>query len=347
MSRNAMAIVASLLFAVLAVSLVVIPVPYVSRRPGLTIDVLASAEKGPVIEITDVPTFETTGKLLMTTVTTTRVDATIGLPEAIIRYLDSDSEAMPRDVIYPPGKTVDQIQDDAVRSMGDSRVDATVAALRAASLQVEDLPRVAAVSLSGPSADKLLPDDLILTVNDQPVTSRNAVRDLIEMHAVGDTVVLNVLRDGAETSVAIVLGQSTTEPRRPVLGVELVPGFRFTPQVTFGVDQGVTGPSAGLVFALGIYDRITEGDLVGGDVIAGTGTIDPEGVVGPIGGIREKVKGAERDGATIFLLPERNCLDVEGVETSLTLVSVNTLRDAISALQHINEGNTAEVPTCG
>lgn len=347
MSRNAMAIVSSLMFAILAASLVLLPVPYVARRPGQTIDVLASTDKGPVIDITDVPTFETTGKLLMTTVSTTRVDATLSLPEAIFVHLGDDTEAMPREVIYPPGKSAEQVEDDAVRSMGDSRLDATVAALRAASVQVEDLPRVAAISLSGPSADKLQPDDLILTVNDQPVSSRNAVRDIVDLHAVGDTVVLSVLREGAETSVAIVLGQSSTEPRRPVLGVELVPGYRFTPRVTFGVDQAVTGSSAGLIFALGIYDRITDGDLVGGNVIAGTGTIDPEGVVGPIGGVREKVKGAERDGATIFLLPERNCSDLEGVDTPLTLVSVSTLRDAISALQHIFEGNTAEVPTCG
>lgn len=347
MSRNAMAIVSSLLFAILAVSLVLIPVPYVARRPGQTIDVLANTDKGPVIEVTDVATFDVTGELLMTTVSTTRVDSTLSLPEAVFASLAADSDVMPRDVIYPPGKSSEQVEDDAVRSMDDSRTDATVAALRAASMQVDELPRVSAVSLSGASADKLKPDDLILAVNAQSVSSRNDVREVVDRYRVGDTVVLTVLRDGAELDVAIVLGQSSTEPQRPVLGIELVPGFRYTPRVTFGIDPAVTGPSAGLVFALGIYDRITEGDLVAGEVVAGTGTIDPQGRVGAIGGAREKILGAERDGASVFLLPESNCVDVEGLETPLTVVKVSTLRDAISALQQINEGKTSEVPTCG
>lgn len=347
MSRNAMAIVSSLLFAILAALLVLIPVPYVARRPGQTIDVLASSDKGPVIDVSEVPTFDTSGHLLMTTVSTTRVDSTLSLPEAIFVYLGSDSEAMPRDVIYPPGKTNEQVETESARSMVDSRTRATVAALRAATIQVEDKPMVTAVSISGPSADVLQPGDLILQVNGQPVSDREEVRQVIGQNDVGQVVTLQISRGGEELTVEITLAASTTEADRPVMGVDIGPGYRYTPRVTFGVDPSVTGPSAGLVFALGIYDRITEGDLIQDEVVAGTGTIDAEGSVGNIGGAREKIKGAERDGASIFLLPEGNCPDVEGIKTSLTLVKVATLRDAISALQLINEGNTAEVPTCG
>ena len=105
---------------------------------------------------------------------------------------------------------------------------------------------------------------------------------------------------------------------------------------------------AGLVFALAVYSKIDESNLLGDDVIAGTGSMDPDGNVGRIGGVREKIAGAEEDGASVFLLPEGNCDDVGGLPTTMRLVPVSTLTDAIKALQKINEGNSyAEVPTCG
>ena len=158
MSRNAVAIVSSLLFVFLAALLVVIPVPYVAWRPGQTVDVLAASEEGAqVIEVSGLPTFDTTGQLLMTTVSTTRVDSTLSLPEAVFVFMANDSDAMPREVIYPPGKTSSQVQSEAVAMMDKSRINATVAALRAAGVAVSELPRVESVVLSGPSADRLQP----------------------------------------------------------------------------------------------------------------------------------------------------------------------------------------------
>ncbi|NHB85925.1 PDZ domain-containing protein [Tessaracoccus sp. HDW20] len=341
-----MAIVSSLLFALLAVSLVVVPVPYVARRPGQTIDVLGAAEGAPVIEVTDAPTFETSGRLLMTTVSTTRFDASLSLPEAIFVHFGGDSDAMPRDVIYPPGKTSEQVESDAVAMMDSSRNDATVAALRAAVIPVTDMPRVELVSLSGPAADILQPGDLIESLDGQAVATVKDIDAILALHLPGDEVVYDVLRDGKQMSAAITLKASETDPSRVSDGIAIGTGYRFTPRVTFGVDPAVTGPSAGLIFALGIYDKITDGDLVGGEVVAGTGTIDPrEG-----GRHRRRPRedqGAERDKATVFLVPDRNCADIGDLDTSVKLVKVATLKDAISALQLINEGNTSEVPTCG
>lgn len=347
MSRNALAIVSSLLFAALAAALVLIPAPYVAWRPGQTLDVLASTDRGPVIDVTGLQTFDAVGSLLMTTVSTTRVDSTLSLPEAIYVFLDPSSDAMPREVIYPPGKTNEQVQSEAVASMDTSRNNATVAALRADGVKVTELPRVASVTMSGPSADKLQPGDLITAVDTLPVASRDEVTAQISTHDVGDAIVFTVLRDGSELTVSVTSDASATDPRQPIVGISVDTGYRFDPTVTFNVDASVTGPSAGLVFALGIYDHITDGQLVAGRVVAGTGTMDPNGRVGRIGGIREKIKGAERDGATVFLVPEGNCADIGDLNTPLTLVSVATLKDAISALQLINEGNTAEVPVCG
>lgn len=347
MSRNAVAIVSSLLFAALAVLLVVLPVPYVAWRPGQTVDVLGATDGTPIIEVTGLPTFETQGRLLMTTVLTTRVDSSLSLPEAVFVHLSSDSDAMPREVIYPPGKSTDQVESEAVAMMDSSRSNATVAALRADGVPVTELPRVQSVVLAGPSADTLRPGDLIAAVDAKPVTTRDEVVAQIDSHAVGDAIAFSVWREDKELTLRVTAAASNTDAKRPVVGISLDTGFRFAPRVAFGVDQAVTGPSAGLVFALGIYDRITDGELVAGKVVAGTGTIDPNGRVGRIGGVREKIKGAERDGASVFLIPEGNCADVGDLETTLPLVKVGTLKDAISALQLINEGNTAEVPTCG
>ena len=132
-----------------------------------------------------------------------------------------------------------------------------------------------------------------------------------------------------------------------MVGISLDTGFLYAPQVQFGVDQNVTGPSAGLIFALGLYDRITEGTLIDETVVAGTGEIDPNGRVSRIGAVREKIMGAQRDGDTVFLVPEDNCADVGNLDTDVQLVRVGTLKDAIAALQLNNEGKTAEVPTCG
>lgn len=339
-----MAIVSSLLFALLAAALVLIPVPYVARRPGQTIDVLGSRDDVPLIEISDAPTFPTDGRLLMTTVSTTRVDSTLSLPEALVVHLSGDSDAMPREVIYPPGKTAEQVESDAVAMMDSSRTDATVAALRAAVIPVQSMPRVDAVSLSGPAAGKLEPGDLILKVNGVDVASQQDVEAILGQQKAGDQVMLELLRGDQEVMATITLAG---ESGRVSDGIEIGTGYRFTPRVSFGIDPAVTGPSAGLVFALGIYDKLTDRELIAGSVVAGTGTIDPQGAVGSIGGIREKIKGAERDGAEVFLVPEGNCADIGDLSTGMTLVKVATLKDAISALQLINEGNTSEVPTCG
>lgn len=347
MSRNAVAIVSSLLFVTLAALLVVIPVPYVAWRPGQTIDVLGSTSSGPVIDIAGLPTYDTPGKLLMTTVSTTRVDSTLSLPEAVFVHLAEDSDAMPREVIYPPGKSSTQVQSEAVAMMDESRINATVAALRAAGVPVTELPRVESVVLSGPSAGRLMPGDLITAVDDIAMKTVADVAARISGHAVGDVIVFTVLREGLEQTVSVTSAASNTDAKRPVVGISLDTGFRYAPQVTFGVDQNVTGPSAGLVFALGIYDRITEGALMDDRVVAGTGEIGPGGRVARIGAIREKIAGAERDGAEVFLVPEDNCGDIGDLDSDLLLVEVSTLKDAIAALQLINEGNTAEVPTCG
>lgn len=346
-SRNVVAIVSSVLFVLLAASLVVVPVPFVTWRPGNTVNVLGSSDEGPLVEVKGVQNYPTeSSKLLMTTVSTTRVDASVSLPEALLAHFSQKADAMPREVVYPAGLSNEDVREEAIAAMDTSRSNATVAALRAAGQSVTEMPIVSSVVLSSEANGRLFPGDLIESVDGTEVKMREQVGDLIAERAVGDKVVFKILRDGARENVSVV----TTEggQGRSVVGINVGVGFRYDPQVIYRVDSSVVGPSAGLVFALAIYDKIDEGNLLGDQVVAGTGTMDPEGKVGPIGGVREKVAGADEDGATVFLLPTDNCADLGDLPTQMRLVPVATLKDAIAALQLLNEGKSeAEVPTCG
>jgi lon protease (S16) C-terminal proteolytic domain protein len=334
------AVVSSALFVLLAAGLILIPVPFVTWQPGQTVDVMGSTDEGPLIEISGIPTHNSGGKLLMTTVSVTPVDSSIGLAPALLAHIAADSDALPRDVVYPAGKSNAEVQNEAVAMMDSSRVKATVAALRAAGQAVTEMPMVSSVSLSGPANGQLRPGDLIEAVDGSEVTTNDDVKTAIQTRAVGDPVVFQVMRGG--TSETVTVTTTTERDGAPYVGISLSVGYRYAPSVSYRIDPGIVGPSAGLVFALAIYDRITDGVLREGRVVAGTGEVDAMGKVTPIGGIREKIKGAEAAGATLFLMPSGNCADLGDLHTNLRLVAVGTLKDAIAALQLINEGQSTQ-----
>lgn len=346
MNRNAVAISSSVLFVIFAAILVLSPAPYVTWRPGTPVDVLGETETGQVIEVTGAKTQETSGQLLMTLVSTSKVSASVSLPEAMMVYFAPGADAMPRDLIYPPGKSDDEITQEAVASMDSSRDNAIVAALRAAGIPVTEHPMVSSVVVNSPAGDVLKPGDLITQVNATPTDTVSDVADAIGKVKVGSVVALKILRAGKEQEVNVSTVASSQDASRAIVGIGLDVGYEYSPKVTYGISDDVVGPSAGLVFALGIYDKVTSGKLVGNLTVAGTGEIDPSGQVRAIGGIQEKMTGAEQAGATVFLLPRDNCESVGQFKTEMRLVPVSTLRDAIAALQYIQEGNEAEVPTC-
>lgn len=346
-SRNVVAIVSSVMFVVLAALLVVVPVPFVTWRPGNTINVLGSKDGAALVEVRGLPNYPTeTSQLLMTTVSTTRVDASVSLPEALLAHFNGTADTLPRDVVYPVGLSDDEVREEAVAAMDTSRSNATVAALRAAAQKVTEMPMVSSVVLSGPANGKLQPGDLIDSVDGTQVETPEEVGDLVAERTIGDRVVFKVLRDGSFENVTVETVEGGGSAA--VAGISVGTGFRYAPEVVYRLDSSVVGPSAGLVFALAVYSKIDESNLLGDEVIAGTGSMDPDGNVGRIGGVREKIAGAEEDGASVFLLPEGNCDDVGGLPTTMRLIPVSTLTDAIKALQKISEGNSyAEVPTCG
>jgi PDZ domain-containing protein len=204
---------------------------------------------------------------------------------------------------------------------------------------------VGSLSDGAPAAAVLHTGDLILAINGTNVTGLDQLHSLISSHPAGSTLALSVDRHGQHLDLQ---ARTYTDTGRTVLGFQ--PDLRAafaTPDVKIGIDpNSVGGPSAGLAFTLGIIDKLTPGSLSGGRVVAGTGTIDGFGDVGPIGGIQQKIAGATGHGATVFLAPAGECADArKAAPKSLVIVKVDKLATAVKALQSIAAGRH-DFPSC-
>jgi Lon-like protease len=186
------------------------------------------------------------------------------------------------------------------------------------------------------------------------------VAELVTKHKPGQDVVFTVVpakeqaaAEKAHTTATrtekVTITTATSHDdggKRAIVGISAGTDHTFP----FTIDiklADVGGPSAGLMFALGIYDKLTPGSLTGGEFVAGTGTIDDDGKVGPIGGIEMKTVGARDRGARFFLTPAENCAAAaKDTPSGLRLVKVSTIDDAVSALEDIREGDTSALPKC-
>ena len=340
------ALVSAVVFIVLAVLLVVVPVPFVTWGPGGTRDTLG-ADREPLIQVEDIATYPTTGRLDMTVVSVTAADAHLSLPQALLAYWLPHHDTLPRDAVYAPGKSAEEVESEDADLMSTAQDDAVVAALRAADQPVTPMPAVYSVTVGGPAHRLLMPGDLVVAVDGTATADMPAVQSAIRSHRPGDRVRFRVLRQRVETTVEVPTVASSTDADVPVVGITLGAGYRYAPRISFDLGQRIGGPSAGLVFALAIYDKITPGALLEGRHVAGTGTITPNGDVGRIGGIQEKIAGAEDAGAEVFLVPAPNCPDVAGLSTDVALARVATLQDAVDALSTLDQpGGVDRLPRC-
>jgi len=341
------AFVSAVMFVGLAALIALVPVPFVAWSPGGTQDTLGAVDGQPIIKIQGIDSFPTTGRLDLTTVAVTRADSRLTLPEAVLSYWLPHRDALPRDAVYAPNKSSDQVESEEAQMMVTAQDDAVVAALRAAGKPVTEMPAVASVTIGGPAHGRLQPGDLVVSVDGVKTPDVASVGVQIRTHPVGKKLDFLVLRDRVRTNVLVTTAESTTESGVAVAGITVGLGYLYKPRISFDLGQEVGGPSAGLVFALAIYDKITDGALLQGRHIAGTGEITPEGTVGAIGGIQEKIAAAEKADATAFLVPAPNCADLAGIKTDLVLVKVTTLQDGIDAVRTLESpGGTAQTPHC-
>ncbi len=249
---------------------------------------------------------------------------------------------MPYDAIYPPGTTKQQENAANAEDFAASQDNATAAA--ACELGYPKGFGIFSVADDSPNKGVLQPGDRLVSVDGTAVPDEQTLLKVLTPHRAGDKVAVGIIRADKQLTVSATLGQPSSSNGPPRLGVSVGVGCLLPFQVTLSL-AGIGGPSAGLMFSLGIIDKISDHDLTHGRFIAGTGTIDPSGAVGQIGGISLKMIAARRAGATIFLAPASNCADVKGnIPKGLDVIKVSTLHEAITDLDAVANGSP--VPHC-
>jgi PDZ domain-containing protein len=344
MSRRSLTLAIAGLATVIAVLIaVLVPVPYVILEPGPTLNTLGKDSSGqPLITITGHPTFPTTGNLNMVTVSYQGgPGSNLNIFQALRAWLDSSDAVVPESELFPPGQSAEQTQAQDTAQMASSQEVATAAALTALHIRYQTNVVVLSTVAGYPASQVLKAGDIIKAVDGQPVTGQASLTRMITAHKPGSTLTLTIVRSGKTMQVQVV---SKSSGGAPVIGVEVQEQYVFPFTVKFSVGD-IGGPSAGMMFALGIIDKLTAENLTGGKFIAGTGEITAQGLVQPIGGIQQKMVGARAAGATVFLAPAGNCADAVGaVPAGMRLVRVATLNQAVTDLEKIKAGQP--VPSC-
>jgi PDZ domain-containing protein len=343
-----------LLIALLCVG-VLMPVPYAELGPGPTVNTLGKHDGEPVLQVSGRRTYPTSGNLNMTTVRVTGSEYRMNLVEGVVGWLSQDRAVVPHETIYPDDKTPEQVDQENAEEFTASQESAKTAALRELGIPVGSRVIVSSVVKGGASEGRLHAGDVIRAVDGKEVRGADDVAKLVTEHKPGESAVFTIVpaalakdRDAAKapTQDVTVTTRKAQDDGRAVVGI--VAGVEHT--YPFKIDiklADVGGPSAGLMFSLGLIDKLQAGNLTGGRFIAGTGTIDDEGNVGPIGGIQMKIIAAKDKGAKFFLTPKDNCeTAVKDKPGGITLVRVGTLKEALGALADIRENRTDELPSC-
>jgi Lon-like protease len=338
MKRRGWTVLVGALLAALLVFLIGrAPVKYVVLGPGPTFDTLGSYDQQRAIQITGTPTTESTGELRMVTV---NVTDNIDLLQAIRAWFDPQEKVLPRELIYPPDTTNQQVEQENKQAFEQSQSSAETVALRELGYPVK--VTVKDVAADGASQGKLASGDVIVSVDGQNVTSLQKLQDLVRAKPAGTALTVVRQRDGKDDTVAITTKKGDDGTGRIGVTAENKQAHPF--DIKYHLEN-VGGPSAGLMFSLGTIDALDKQDLTSGKIIAGTGTIDDEGNVGVIGGIAQKLVGAHDDGATYFLTPAGNCEEAKAnAVKGLTLVKVDTIDTALDSLAKIRAGQPT--PSC-
>ena len=346
--RYSTMVVATISLIVLTCVAYLIPVPYVTMRPGPAFDTLGKFDDQQMFTFGDgVKTYPTSGSLDFTTVSVTRADSKVSLVDAVTSWFDRDVAVVPKSLVYPDNQTAQQSTAASAAQLDGSKDASRVAALRAAGYTVTERPQVAGLTEGGAATGLLKVGDVITQVDGTAVATSQQAVGIIGGKKPGDVVSITVERKGATKTVDITTRPADDDPAVPRVGVSLGTKYTYPLTINNNVGRQIGGPSAGTMFALAIYDKLTPGELTGGKKIAGTGEITADGVVGPIGGVRQKMRGAANAGASIFLVPQANCDEAtDGDDDGLKLVKITKLADAISSLEALAKNPDAKVPAC-
>ena len=332
------------LVVALWVAALLVPLPYVVYSPGYTIDVLGKTKGTETIEVRGAPSYHDDGQLRFTTVFVTQPDTHIGLLQAMGAWIDPDAAVYPYDTVFQPGETDATSRREGAAQMSSSQDTAVAVALTELGRDFETEVVVGSVQPGSPSEGVLREGDQLVAVGGDRISSPNQVVSAVEDDTDGRPLEIRVLRGGAEQSVSVQPEDTSDGPR---IGVQLGLSYDFPFEVDFGIDPDIGGPSAGLMLSLAVYDVLTEGSLTGGEVVAGTGELFPNGAVGPIGGIDQKIAAARDDGASLFMVPRDNCEDaIDAPRGDMRLVRADTMSDALAAIKTWAGDHDADLPAC-
>ncbi len=343
MSRRSLTLLIAGFATLVAIAVaVLVPVPYVILGPGPTLNTLGESGGQPLITIIGRKTYPTVGNLNMVTVSYQGgPGANLNIFQALRAWLDPSEAVVPESELFPPGQTAQQSLAQDTEEMASSQQTATAAAFTVLHIPYQTQVVVMQTVPGTPASKVLKAGDVITAVDGKPVTGATNLSSLITSHPAGTLLEVTVLRDGKTLQLPV---RSENSGGTPIIGVEVQEEYKFPFTVKISVGD-IGGPSAGMMFALGIIDKLTQLNLTGGKFIAGTGEITAAGQVQPIGGIQQKMVGARDAGATIFLAPAGNCSDTAGaIPAGLRVVKVSTLAGAISDLEAIKAGKP--VPSC-
>ncbi|MFI8851548.1 PDZ domain-containing protein [Streptomyces sp. NPDC053499] len=342
-------------------------VPYAEMSPGPTVNTLGSHDGDPVLSVEQKPgrkgrpkEYDTSGHLNMTTVRVTGSEYRMTLFGALSGWVRHDSLVVPHETLYPDDKSAKEVDQENAEEFTASQESAKAAALRELDIPFSTHVIVGSVEKGAPAHHRLHAGDVITAVDGIPVSKAEGVGKVVTQHKPGEKVTFTVIpaakakaarkqgrKPPADDAKKVTVGtKKAPDDGRAVVGIQPAVGHTFP----FDIDiklADIGGPSAGLMFALGIVDKLTRTDLTGGKFVAGTGTIDDQGRVGEIGGIQMKTVGARNKGARFFLTPAGNCAAAAADKPDgLTLVKTSSIKDALSSLKKIRTGRTDELTQC-
>ncbi len=310
--------------AVLSVAAWAVELPYFAFSAGPVGDAIDAIE----VSSDRLEVYPPKGELFYLTVSLQEVN----VYEALAAGVDPTVDLVPVSLIRGPDESEEDFRRRGLEAMDTAKENAIAVALDRVGMEgaVEsDGVRVVELLEGAPSAAVLQPDDIIRAVDGRQVVLADDLREALADNVPGDRVVLTVERDGDVFDVEVELFASDDHPDRALIGILVQ---TVNPRFPIEIETGnIGGPSAGMMYSLAIIDLLTPGDLTRGRVVAGTGTIDRSGKVGPIGGVRQKAVAAEAAGAEYMLVPADNFEEAQSAPTDdLILVPVSTIDDALA-----------------
>ena len=314
-----------------------VPVPYVAQVPGPVYDTLGGIDGESIIDVEGRVPNDVSGELNLTTVGVS--SGGLSLVQAIQGWFDDEVSVVPEESVYPPDRTEEETRQANLDAFLSSEQAAETVALGHLGYPVKVV--VQGLAEDSPAEGELEESDAIEAIDGRPTPDAQALDDVLASIPGGSTVSVSYTRLG-EPGTAEITTKRAEDRKGSLLGIMILE----QPSAPFDVDiriEDVGGPSAGLMLTLGILDLVGEEDLTDGAVVAGTGTIDPDGKVGPIGGIALKMAAATDIDADLFLVPAGNCAEALGApDPGVPMARVATLDDALDALADLRAGRTPD-----